>query len=156
MLGGHFNANASKQEKVLRLELTPQLGVFVKDNLAVGGNLDFEMSRYGTTNKHLSLGIFPSGRYFFGRQNVVRSFLQIEAGYHRVNISVADLFIARSGLGGGVGAGIAFFLNETVSLEGMYKLRGLKYTDQSSALQSRLSMGIQLYIPSRGIKQGHY
>lgn len=152
MLGGHFNSKISKQEQLFIIDVAPNFGVFINDNLAVGGNVDLGIARYGATNKHHTLGILPSARYFFGKQNPARFFLQGEAGYQRVNISVGDLFIARSGLGAGVAAGMAYFFNQSVSLEGMLRIRGFRYTDTSSALQNSLRLGLQLYIPSHRIR----
>lgn len=156
MLGGHFSAKVSRQEKLIAVETSPQFGLFVNNNLSIGVNFDIAMRRYGETNKHLSLAILPSGRYYFGRQKILRPFFQIEAGYQRVNISVADIFIARSGIGGGVGGGLAYFFNQSISIEGLYRLRAFRYTDQSSSLQNDLTFGLHLYIPSRRINSGRF
>ncbi len=152
MLGGQFSSKISRQEQLFIIDASPDFGLFVNDNLAVGGIIDFGIARYGETNKHNSLGISPIARYYPGKQKPARFFLQAEAGYQRVNISVGDIFIARSGLGAGAGAGLAYFFNQTVSLEGMVRIRGYRYTDTTSALQNSFRLGIQMYIPSHRIR----
>ncbi len=93
------------------LNLSPGVGYFIIDNLAIGGNLTVSYYKQGL-NKYYTLGLGPWARYYFNNGIFVKG---------------ETNFVIFNGLGSNnsrqrsysitPGVGYAFFLNEKVSLE---------------------------------------
>lgn len=151
LIGGNVSGHFLREENLYMADISPTVGLFVEDRLAIGGNIQLGIARYGQGGKYTSLKILPMGRYYFGKRQEMANifFLQADAGYHRINTIVQDIYIAKSGLGGGVGPGLSFFLNRMVSVEGLVKLSSFWYTEGSSSLQSEFRIGVQLYLIER-------
>lgn len=146
MYGGLVSASFSQSEgqNVLMAEASPNLLVFVKDNVAAGGSVDVGIVRYGES-RYSSLGMFPTARYYFGRvQQPAKFFLLGDAGYHLISYSKIINNTAKTGLGLGGGPGFTYFFSSNVALEALARTRFLRYSDTSTALQYQLKIGVQL------------
>ena len=69
MVGGGFQLNTSENDT--RIALSPNAGLFVISNLAIGCNLLFDYSKNGD-NKRTDFGIGPFVRYYFTKTNIRR------------------------------------------------------------------------------------
>ena len=67
MVGGGFRLNTSDNNT--EIALTPNAGIFIIKNLALGGNLAFSYSKIGS-DKITTFGIGPFLRYYFTNANV--------------------------------------------------------------------------------------
>ena len=62
MVGGSFRLNTGDNNTTIGL--TPNAGVFIIRNLAIGGNIGFDYSKLGN-NKTTDFRIGPFTRYYF-------------------------------------------------------------------------------------------
>ncbi|MBK6938416.1 MAG: hypothetical protein IPH18_17350 [Chitinophagaceae bacterium] len=79
MVGGSFRLNTAKN--ATEIAFTPNAGLFVIDNLAVGGNVTLGHSKAGDS-KSTAFGIGPFVRYYFTTENqpvrpIIHTFLII-------------------------------------------------------------------------------
>ena len=122
-------------------DLSPQIGFFVVDGLAVGVELPMSYSSRksedGSSNTSTSLAVSPFLRYYFGTSHI-KPYLHGEAGFGSGKTKITW----SPGLGGTpppvdlasrmflyeIGGGLGIFLNDKVSLD-----FGVRYTSQSSS-----------------------
>lgn len=132
----------SRGDNILVGELVPNVGVFVKDRILIGGSLQYAIVRYDGRNQHTSLGLYPMARYYFKGYDDLRFFLHGEAGYHR---RTAEAYL-RHGYGATAGPGIAYFLNHMVALEGLVRLGAHQYSNGTSSAELGFRLGAQFYL----------
>ncbi len=164
LLGGAGSFNFEKNFlKQYQASLSPRVGYFVANNLAVGLGLEMTYSkiksdqynRYGYPPYHirsLSAGISPFVRYYIGNSST-RFFAQAAPSFSRSwsnrtvtseqTISDATNFISASG-----GVGVVHFITEQVGLEAF-----LDYTHtllpavEPSTKRLGFNVGLQFYLP---------
>ncbi|MDO4225784.1 MAG: hypothetical protein Q4C75_07825, partial [Bergeyella zoohelcum] len=79
-----------------------------------------------------------------------RFFAQGEVGFSGINQKGAA---TTNGIGLGIGAGYAYFINKNIALEGLLKLNGsVGGGNQSFNGNVRLGVGFQIFLPSAKIK----
>jgi hypothetical protein len=135
------------------IDIDPKAAWFVKDNLAFGGyvNLDFVGAKGSSTTTNYGVG--PLLRYYVNDPSIepmrhVRFFVEANAGIEGTDNSGAGG--NTNGLGIGFGPGIAYFITNTIGLEGLLKYNGIvgfgsdPYT---SALG--FNFGFQVYLPGK-------
>lgn len=142
MFGGSANIQASRGDKILVADFTPNVGVFIKDGLAIGGSVQYGVVRYGSNNNHTFLGLLPMVRYYFESNQPARLFVHGDAGYIR---RTAEAYL-RHGYGASAGPGIAYFLNQNVALESMVRFGMHQYSNGSSSAEFSFRFGAQLYL----------
>lgn len=155
MVGGQV-ANV-KFTNGFNLSLTPQVGYFIEDNWAVGGEVGLSIADQtnGGTTTNIDLGAFT--RYYFGPNEVDsilkngRFFAQGNVGFTGINQSSGA---TTNGVGLGIGAGYAYFLTPNVSLEGLLKFSGVAGGgNQNFNGNLGLNVGFQIYLPNAKAKQ---
>jgi len=140
----------------VEFNLTPRLGYFVKDNIALGGlvklGVDYAKNR-GTTVEY---GIGAFGRYYLGDKRYeilkhTRFFGEANAGFGGTNTKVSGSdAITTNGLDFGFGPGVTYFITPNIGLEALAKYN-LTVGFGSSATVNRLSFefGFQIYLPTK-------
>lgn len=140
----------------VEFNLTPRIGYFIKDNIALGGLLtlgvDYAKNR-GTTVKY---GVGAFGRYYLGDKKYeilkhTRFFGEANIGIGGTNTKVSGSdAITTNGLDLGFGPGVAYFLTPNIGLEALAKYN-LTAGFGSSATVNRLSFefGFQIYLPTK-------
>ena len=103
LLGG--NATYTNVENTSTFMLSPKIGVFVADNLAIGGQ-----GSLFTSDGFTSWSVGPFARYYFGKNMKGKPFVG-------ANVGISDMENADSEFGFGAEAGYALFLNKSVALE---------------------------------------
>jgi hypothetical protein len=124
------------------LDLQPQLGFFVADNIAVGGNIGltyFKVSDVSTT----SLAISPFGRYYLGSNNI-KLFLHAQIGYLTGSTNFDGDKTSSNGYQLQFGPGLAFFLNQHVAIEGLFAYD--KWGGDFDASNIGLRLGVQAFL----------
>jgi outer membrane protein len=106
-----FNGLTFTNSHLLNLTLSPGVGYFIVDNLAIGVNTSFTFSSQGGYNYYV-LGAGPNIRYYFNNG----IFLKAETSYSFVHYSESN-GSTQHGYSFSPGIGYAFFLNPKVSLE---------------------------------------
>ncbi|HEY9262433.1 outer membrane beta-barrel protein [Chitinophaga sp.] len=162
MVGGtlsNFQLDFQKDNTKFGMDITPKVGWFIKDGLAVGGYVDVGLTTAKASGTQTTYGVGAFGRYFIEDKNVrklefskrTRFFLEANAGFGGSSDSYTS--VSTTGLDLGVGPGIAYFITPNVSLEGLLKYN-LTVGFGSSTTNNRLNLGIgfQIYLPSAKAK----
>ena len=126
LLGGNLTFNST--ESVNSFSATPNIGVFVINNLAIGG----EFSLF-TSGGYTSWGVGPFARYYFGQQTKGKPYIGASAligGADEVDTEV----------GFGAHAGYAFFLNKSIALQ-----LGVQYNRMSEMDNFGIGAGFQIH-----------
>jgi len=141
LTGGQLLLNTNKNGS--NFTFNPQLGYFVANNFALGGELGFESSKQGTL-RSTRIGIGPFARYYF-LKGQAKPFLVGSAGYLHQSARSGDSKVNSSGWQMLAGAGLAAFINRNVAVE---TIAGYRYADFSNAEGAggfSLSLGFQLF-----------
>lgn len=157
LIGGNLaNINLGLNDpKILSAEITPKVAWFIKDNIALGGYIDFGIQTAKNSNTTTNYGIGVLGRYYVGKEIEIikhsRFFGELTAGFGGVNVSDAD---NTNGLNLSAGPGFAYFITANVGLEVLLKYNSLVGFG-SSPYQGNLnaSFGFQIYLPCKSTER---
>lgn len=153
-----FNLDFQKHNTAFSMSITPNVAYFVRDNLALGGYINFDLATSsGTTN--IGYGVGALGRYYLADKStqIVKSsrfLLEANVGFAGRNINVdGGEKTSTNGLGIGFGPGWTYFITNTIGLEALLKYNlavgfGNSTTDNSLALH----VGFQIYLPGKRTK----
>lgn len=153
-IGGTFQDGGSR----FNLNLTPKLGWFIKDDLAIGGEVNLGLGT-GNDQTDFIYGIGAFGRYFIKDKSIevsrrARWFLEASAGFNGVNTKAGDVSTNTNGLGIGFGPGIAYFITPNVGLEALLKYDlTVGFGSSTTAHRVGLNVGFQIYLPTAKAKQ---
>lgn len=160
MVGGSLTSlglDFQKESTQFSFDLTPKVGWFIKDGLAIGGYVDFGLRTLDPgTNVNYGVGAF--GRYFIEDKNVrklefskrTRFFVEANVGFAGYNPANGA---STNGLNIGAGPGIAYFITPNVSLEGLLKYDlTVGFGSSTTANRLKLGVGFQIYLPSAKAK----
>jgi hypothetical protein len=143
--GGNFN-----------LAIQPKVAWFIRDNKAVGGYFNVQLSSAKGAGTTLQYGIGGLGRYYIGDKSLElnrhsRFFVEANLGIEGFNPATGD---NTNGLGLGIGPGLAYFITPNIGLEGLLKY-GTIVGFGSATTTNNLSFqfGFNVYLPRRTIKQ---
>lgn len=136
--------------------LNPKTARFIKDNFALGGYINLQLTTAKNEGTSVGYGIGPLARYYFNDPasdpvGQARFFLEGNAGIEGNNPAVGN---STNGLGLGVGPGLAYFMTANVGLEALLKYQGIVGFG-SSPTSSNLTMafGLQVYLPHKTLKK---
>ncbi len=140
---------------VFQMTIDPKLAFFIKDDIAVGGYLDFNLQTVtGTTI--INYGVGALARYYFpdkNNQNPLRHssfFIEGNAGITGANVSGGS---NTNGLGLGIGPGYTYFISPNVGLETLLKYNGIVgFGNATTQSDLSLNIGFQIYLPSRNLR----
>ena len=147
MLGGQMYGKKSGKE-FFAADINVNLGYFIANNLAVGARtgLLFEKLR---NDKSLtsSLGIF--GRYYLRPEKMLKPITELGFGYQNSSIVLNEVKGNSYNYYGQVGLGLAYFLSEDASIEGILNINSA-FTDFDilevfTVKDNDLKIGIQIY-----------
>lgn len=140
------------------LTLQPQVAWFVKDNLAIGGQVLLGVN----TSKGFSqftYGIGALGRYYMADKvtqisSKTRFFLEATAGINGSNTKVTGYPSTNTnGLGVGFGPGLAYFINQNIALEGLVKYNlGVGFGNSTTTNNIHFNLGFSIHLPGSKLK----
>ena len=142
MVGGSFRLNTGDNNTTIGL--TPNAGVFIIRNLAIGGNIGFDYSKLGN-NKTTDFRIGPFTRYYFTQANV-RPILHGSFNYVNRQNKLPNYSNTEKGINFFLGAGAAIFLNEQVSLDALMGYNHTKLKDFDGNGGFAMTIGFQVYL----------
>lgn len=148
MTGGQVSFRTIKNAS--NFKLNPNFGYFVGDNLALGGNINFDFAKQGPVSSN-AFGLGPFVRYYFGKSDA-KPFVVFNADYLTQTIKTSTAKISTSGYGFLMGLGFAAFLNRSVAVEGIAGYNYQDYTNSQGAGGFSLSLGFQLYFNNDVVK----
>lgn len=135
--------------------LDPKLAFFIRNNLAIGGMLNFNIATGGGGGTSSIYGIGALGRYYFSdpKLDVLkqgRFFAEGNVGIQGVSLSGGS---NTTGLGIGIGPGYAYFITSNVGLETLLKYNGIVgFGSQPYNSNLDLSVGFQIYLAGKKVK----
>ncbi|HPZ88612.1 MAG TPA: hypothetical protein PLQ32_10935 [Flavihumibacter sp.] len=142
--------------KNFALSISPKAAWFIKDNLAVGGYVNFGLNTAKNAGTGINYGVGGLGRYYFGRETVdllrhARFFMEANAGIEGYNPAVGD---NTNGFGFGAGPGIAYFVTPNIGLEALVKYNGIVgFGSAPTSNNINIGFGFQIYLPSKKIRE---
>ncbi len=139
--------------------LTPKAGWFIKDNTALGVEVNLGLStQKGATSVNYGVGGF--GRRYFGNEasrltRTTKWFLEANAGIYGTNLSGDNITsTSTNGLGVGAGPGIAYFLSENIALEALAKYNlTVGFGNSTTNNNIGIGLGFQIYLPGKRVEQ---
>lgn len=142
-IGGVFQSGSSS----FTFGITPMVGFFIQDNIAIGPNVGFDYTHANDENYFTwSVGAF--GRKYFDDPSIEFSkrstwFLEANAGIQGVNAAGDNT----NGLGLGFGPGLSYFITPNIGLEGLLKYDlTLGFGSSVTTNQVSLNVGFQIYL----------
>lgn len=155
----NIGLNFQKGNTQFSLNINPKVGWFVKDNLAVGADVNFGLNtQKGATTFAYGVGAF--GRKYYGAEtnNLARTakwFLEANAGLSGLNISGTNLVSSNTnGFKVGIGPGYSYFISQNIALEALAKYNLTAGFGNSTTVNNiTLGLGFQIYLPGNRVKQ---
>lgn len=159
MVGGNL-ANLSlglNSAKQFSFDLTPKAAWFVRDNVALGAYVNFNLytaKDYGGSD--VGYGVGALGRYYVNDPSInllrhSRFFMEANVGIEGNN--PAGSGGSTNGLGIGFGPGIAYFITPNIGLETLLKYNGIiGFGSSTTTNVLSLNVGFQIYLPSSGVR----
>lgn len=139
----------------LNIGITPKAGYFIKDNWAVGAEAGLNIIKAkgaNVTTTNWNLGAFT--RYYIGKNydNILKNgtfFGEISAGFGGTASQGAS---STNGLQLGFGAGYAYFITPSVSLNALVKLNTTVGAGSNTAtIDLPINVGFQIYLPTKKV-----
>jgi len=119
------NGREGESTKYKNFNISPTLGYFVMDNLAVGLMFDYtsqkEKEEGSEEGKYNTFMFGPMVRYYFGTTNI-KPYVHADVMFGSSKSEQGNTETKYKSTGWDLGGGVAFFLNEYVSID-----MGLKY-----------------------------
>jgi len=149
MVGGGLRLNTSDNNT--QISFAPNAGIFIINNLALGGNFSLDYSKAGD-NKVTTFGIGPFVRYYFTNAKV-RPLLQGNLNYLSSKVKVPNNSSTNNGLNFFLGGGAAIFVSDQVSLDILLGYDHTKYKDFDGSGGFALTIGFQVYLLKRQVER---
>ena len=123
-------------------EVSPQVGYFVADNIAVGLNFGYSnVNPEGDDNSTNTIGVGPFARVYFLEEEKIRPYAQAAYLYNSVKVGDADATDASEiGLTGGA----AYFITDSVSIDAALNY-GLGMSDTVDYSKLNFGVGFNLF-----------
>lgn len=147
LVGGSagFYLNTVEDDNEFTLNLSPNMAVFINDNVAVGGGIGLTFQSVGDF-KATGISVLPMARYYFPSSNEkLAFFVDGKAGLTFLSVSIDGDSDSDSAFAFSVGPGIAFILNENISID-----TGLSFNrilGEIDTLNTTLNIGFQVWLP---------
>ncbi len=148
MVGGNFRLNTAKN--TTQIGLTPNAGLFIINNLAVGGNVGLDYSKFGSI-KTTNFTIGPFVRYYLTNADV-RPILHGAINYlNQKTKNVSS--VTDHGINYFLGGGAAIFISDQVSLDVLLGYDHSKLKDFDGSGGFAMTIGFQVYLLKRQVER---
>lgn len=149
LLGGNasfsFQSLGSNLGSFKNINFNPNLGYFIKDNLALGVKIPISISGIDKDHYTLNYGANIFSRYYFAKTDFSSFFGSATIGM--MGIDYKEYTDGkRNGFNAGLGVGCTFFLNKNIGLESelLYNYSKFKNVSDGSDIFS-INFGFQIY-----------
>ena len=135
------------------ISLTPKGMWLIKNNVAIGGYVNFGIVTAKDYATYTTYGIGPLARYYIVDENINMLkhgnwFFEANAGFQGENVEDGN---STNGLGLGFGPGYAYFITRNIALESLLKFDlAVGFGNTTTTSNLNLSLGFQIYLPGRG------
>ena len=147
LVGGRIDLNTG--ENSTHIGFTPNAGIFVINNFAVGGNFLVNYTKSGTS-KSTQFGFGPFLRYYF-TDSKARPLLHASVNYLSSKFKNPSTSATNTGINILAAGGVAVFINENVAIEVLAGYSHTKYKDFDGSGGFSLGIGFQVYLNRKQI-----
>jgi hypothetical protein len=143
--------------KAFSATIDPKAAWFIKDNLALGGYVDFQLATAKGEGTTTNYGVGALARYYVSKKDVdvlksTRLFVEANVGFQGTN--AAGGAASTNGLGLGIGPGLAYFISPSVGLEALLKYQNIVgFGSAVSTSDIDLGIGFQIYLSNKKARQ---
>jgi len=141
--GTQFVPNGDNQ---LFLNFNPNYGKFISDNIAVGAGIGLIFQKQNNNVSSTSISLLPFGRYYVGDSDVLQFYGELKAGFIYERVSNPGGALNQNGFQINAGPGVAFFLNENVSLDFLVSYRYVRLDEFFINKNLSFNFGFQVYL----------
>ncbi|GAB3019603.1 hypothetical protein GCM10027051_25790 [Niabella terrae] len=148
----NIGANIREGSSSFNLSLSPRAGWFIKDDWAVGAEVNLNMT-FQEGDDPIGWGIVPFARYYFpgeGFEVVKKTRIFAEAGAGVGGEGTGGE--TTTGFRGFAGAGVAYFVSENIALETGARL-GLIAGSGATTLNPNINLGFQIHLPTKKLQE---
>lgn len=152
IVGGGLSLNfvdiSHKESNSFNFSVAPNAGFMFTDAFGMGLSLQYSMKSSGDYKEN-NLGIGPYARYYFNKE-MLSPFMVGIFEYNKQTIDETNGKVSNSYLGAAFGPGIAFFLNNHLSLEALLTYKHLVTKRGGGAYKNNnldFIIGFQVYLP---------
>lgn len=131
-------------DNVFNINLTPRVGYFIQDNVAIGGKVGFSYTAQPGDDAY-GYNVNAFGRYYFG-PNEFDTLLRQGRWFLEAGAGIGGVRGADVGFNINFGPGYSYFLTENIAVEALLLYDGTFGTGTSNGLS--LNVGFQIYFPS--------
>ena len=147
LIGGRFDLNTGENSS--RFSFSPGAGIFVINNLAIGGNFAIDYVKSGDV-KTTDFGLGPFARYYFTTSNA-KPLVHTAFNYISSKVKGPSTSITNNGFNFLAAGGVALFINQNVSVEILAGYSHVKYKDFDGSGGFNLGVGFQVYLSKRQV-----
>lgn len=149
LVGGRLDLNTGDNSTYIGF--TPDAGIFIINNLAIGGNIGIIYDKAGD-GKTTKFNVGPFVRYYFTTAKV-RPLLEAAFGYVSSKYKEPGFSATNNGSNLFLGGGAAAFINENVSIELLMGYSRTKYSEFAPDGGFNLGIGFQVYLNKRQVEK---
>ena len=149
IVGGRVDINTG--ENSTQIGFNPGAGYFFANNFAAGGNFAINYAKSGDL-KTTSFGFGPFARYYFTQSNA-KPLVHGAFNYISTKVKAPSTSITNNGINFLLAGGVAFFINENVSIETLAGYSHTKYKDFDGSGGFSLGIGFQVYLTKRQVEK---
>ncbi|MBW7914984.1 MAG: outer membrane beta-barrel protein [Taibaiella sp.] len=142
------------------IHIVPSAGYFFTNRLAIGTGVGLGYHANSKKAHGFNYGVSPFLRYYFSKKEGMVAkkaylFTEVSAGYNGYTYSdkVNNVKLTNNALHAGGGAGLAYFITQNVSIEGLFKVNystGINGINNNLAqFRPSLGIGFNIYLPGR-------
>ena len=147
MIGGRVDLNTGENSSQVRFN--PGAGVFVINNLAIGGNFAIDYAKSGDT-KTTTFGVGPFARYYFTNSNA-KPLVHTAFNYISSKVKGPNTSITNNGINFIAAGGVALFMNQNVAFEILAGYSHTKFKDFEGSGGFSLGIGFQVYLSKKQV-----
>lgn len=130
------------------IDLTPRVGYFIQDNVAIGAKVNFGFQGQKDNNT-FNYAVNGFGRYYFGEKEF-DTLLKQGRWFAEAGVGLAGVKGAEVGFNFNFGPGYSYFLSDNVAIEGLVLYNGQFGKGSVNGLS--VNLGFQIYFPSSKYK----
>jgi hypothetical protein len=149
LVGGRLDINTG--DNSTNIGFSPGAGVFLINNFAFGGNLALSYQKTGDV-KYTNFGIGPFVRYYFTNAQA-RPLLSAAINFLTGTTKAPGYSSSNTGSKLFLGGGVAVFINDNVSFEGLMGYAHTKYKNFDGDGGFSLGLGFQVYLNKRQVER---
>ena len=130
------------------LTISPNLGYFIIDNIALGTIISYSFSNpSGDNNNSHGYGISPFAKYYFRKsEKMINPFIQASYGF---NEAKSDSGGINKSNGYNIKGGTAIFFNSSVALELALNYASTEYNSDSKSNDFTIGIGFQIHLEKK-------